>query len=80
MSDIRGKFYLHHNTLASDSLTASVVDISDNTTLDELVNITEAVLEKMNEECKNGTCTYTAELKSQVMTMLGMNILFGLGL
>eukprot|EP00092_Neocalanus_flemingeri_P086278 GFUD01108693.1.p1 GENE.GFUD01108693.1~~GFUD01108693.1.p1 ORF type:complete len:742 (-),score=162.00 GFUD01108693.1:40-2265(-) len=70
LTDIRGQFYAHHYKLATDALTASVVEISDNSTFDELVNITESVLEKMNEECKNDTCTYSAELKSQVMTML----------
>ena len=70
-SDIKEKFYAYHVTISNDALTAAVVDIADNSTYDDLVNITGAVLEKMNAECKNGTCTYSTELKSQVLTSLG---------
>ena len=70
-SDIRKEFHAHHSRLSNDALTASVVDIADNSTYDDLVNITEAVLEKMNAECKNGSCTYSTDLKSQVITTLG---------
>lgn len=69
-SDIKEKFYAYHSTISNDALTAAVIDIADNSTYDDLVNITGTVLEKMNAECKNGTCTYSTELKSQVLTIL----------
>ena len=69
--DIRDKFYQHHSTVSKSALTEAVVEIADNSTYDDLVNVTEAVLEKMNAECKNASCTYSNELKIQVLNKLG---------
>ena len=69
--DIRDKFYKHFSTLSKSALAEAVVEIADNSTYDDLLNVTEAVLEKMNAECKNASCTYSNELKVQVLNKLG---------
>jgi len=70
LQDIYSKLYSHHYKIAMDTLDAAAVDISDNTTFADLQNITEAVLDKMNVECKDGSCAHSEQLITEVMTKL----------
>jgi len=66
--DIKNKFYAYHSTIATDALTPEALEIADNTTYEDLQNVTEAVLGKINAACKDASCTYSEALKSQVIS------------
>ena len=67
---VKSSFNNLEEFLPSSDVTEPTFNISDDTTKDEIVNITESVLTAIASDCLEDSCTYSENIKTSAMSSL----------
>ena len=67
---VKSSFNNLEEFLPSSDVTEPTFNISDDTTKDEIVNVTESVLTALATDCLEDSCTYSEDIKTSAMSRL----------